>query len=154
MTQLLPRTAPVLRQVAQRVEEFDSDLSALIAEMFCFLDGVEGAVALAAPQIGVSKRVVVYDLHDGKHRGVMVNPIITSHSENARPVTEGCLSFPGQAWRVRRWMRVGTTHFDRFGHVHVKDWHFLGAQMVQHELEHLDGILLPDVAIRRVPAGR
>lgn len=145
---LVDGDALILTEPSWEVTEFDSEFAKIIAEMFLTLDD-SGGVALAAPQVGIPLRVVVYALPDGS-RGHMVNPKIVSRSKKTRAVTEGCLSFPGMYWRVRRYLSVGTTHQDRFGSVHARTWHGLGAQMVQHELDHLDGILLPSKALRQV----
>ncbi len=147
---LLAPDAPELRLPSLEVVDFDLDLVGVITTMYCLLDGTERAVGLAAPQMGVMRRVVVYDLGDGEERGVMVNPTVFSRSKKSRTVTEGCLSFPGMYWQVRRALSVTTTYQDRWGREHIKVWHGLGAQMVQHELDHLDGILLPDIAICQV----
>jgi peptide deformylase len=150
--QLVGPLNPALRTKAAMVVDYDAQLADLIAEMFEVLDSVDGAVALAAPQIGAMQRVVVYSLPFGKidNRGHMVNPTITRASAKKRLVTEGCLSFPDEFWRVRRAVSCTTAYVDRFGYAKVKEWHGLGAQMVQHELGHLDGVLLPDVAVARV----
>ncbi len=142
---------PALTVPAAKVEEFDARLADLIAEMYQLLDSIGArAAALAAPQVGISERVFVYSF-DGL-RGHMVNPTIVGTSAHRRPVTEGCLTFPDRLWRVKRYIRCQTTAFDRFGHVHVNDWAYFPAQVMQHEIDHLNGILLPDVALRQVPA--
>lgn len=132
----------------------DPDITALVAEMFLTLDEMSDAVALAAPQVGANYRIVVFDLGERGPRGHLINPVVLSTSRHQRAVTEGCLSFPGQLWRVRRSIRVDTTHLDKFGVRHTNEWSYFAAQMVQHELDHLDGVLLPDVALRKVASVR
>ena len=140
---------PGLLVPANPVTQFTQGTTELVAEMFGILDSIPGALALAAPQIDVPLRIVVYSLPEGP-RGYLINPVILDHSKHARPVTEGCLSFPDRQWRVRRFIRVTTVSVDHFGARRTHEWRFLGAQMVQHELEHLDGVLLPDVAVREL----
>lgn len=149
----MPPDDPALRMIADYVVDFEAMfLVELISEMYEVLDSIPQAVALAAPQIGTPLRVVVYDLNSDD-RGVLINPRITARSHKTRTVTEGCLTYPDEFWRVRRSPSVVAEWQDRFGRQHEGSWYGLGAQMVQHELDHLEGRLIPDYAIRKVFPG-
>lgn len=108
-----------------------------------------GGVGLAAPQVGVNKRIIVVslmkDYEDDNYRTiVMVNPVITAHSEATCSETEGCLSLPGESGEVTRWKSIDVEFFNVEGHkfsLHLED---LAARIVQHEIDHLDGVLFTD----------
>ncbi|GAB3560442.1 peptide deformylase [Spelaeicoccus albus] len=142
---------PVLHTRAAEVEAFDDDLEQLVADMFDTLDASNG-VGLAAPQIGVGKRIFVYDMQadDGTpRRGVFVNPrIATSKVPGTAPdkddEAEGCLSAPGEHFPLKRadWARVNGV--DQYGapvEIEARDWF---ARCMQHEYDHLDGKLYID----------
>ncbi|WP_426938514.1 peptide deformylase [Pseudarthrobacter sp. S3] len=139
---------PVLHHRAAEVEVFDDGLRALIADMFETNEAANG-VGLAAPQVGVGKRIFVYKYanHDGAPPiGVLVNPVLTlSKISGALPdpeeEEEGCLSFPGGAYPLKRaeWARV--EGFDGYGQpveFEATGWF---ARVLQHEYDHLDGKL-------------
>lgn len=139
---------PVLHRRAAEVETFDDDLRVLIADMFETNDAANG-VGLAAPQVGVGKRIFVYKFanDDGApDTGVVVNPVLTlSKVSGAVPdpdeEEEGCLSFPGEQYPLKRaeWARV--QGFD--GHGQPVNFEATGwfARVIQHEFDHLDGKL-------------
>lgn len=138
---LLAGDDPRLRQVSADVVLFDADLAHLLAQMYVGLDTHKGAIALAAPQVGVFQRVIVYSMADGR-RGHLVNPTFHSISNKKRRGREGCLSFPGKVWSVPRAVSVTVNALDRYGASKIVIGHGLMAQMLQHEIDHLDGILL------------
>jgi peptide deformylase len=139
---------PVLHRRASEVEVFDDELRTLIADMFETNDAANG-VGLAAPQIGVGKRIFVYKYandDDVPEQGVVVNPVLTlSKVSGALPDpdedVEGCLSFPGEYYPLQRaeWTRV--QGFD--GQGNPVDFEATGwfARILQHEFDHLDGKL-------------
>lgn len=138
---------PVLREPAAPVEAFDADLKALVDDMFETMDAEEGA-GLAAPQVGISKRVLVVDARrDGGGRNsrfALVNPEVVEASSEVDSAPEGCLSIPGVSEVVRRPSRVTVRGFDVEGEpIEVTAEALLG-RALQHEIDHLDGVLFID----------
>lgn len=149
---LVPPDDSILRQEALLVspaEFFAPELRQIAFDMEKFLRSMPGAIALAAPQVGISKQIISFALPDGRN-GTLVNPEITAHSKKRSSVTEGCLTFPGRYWQVWRYRSVEVTAYMPGGPMIRQGWQGLGAQMMQHEIDHLNGILLPDIAHRRV----
>src|SRR5437764_10110371 len=133
---------PVLRQRAREVDDVDDDLVTVVHGMYETMDFEEG-VGLAAPQVGVRKRLFTYDLHEGEGPGVVINPeIVERHGEVLSE--EGCLSVPGYRFEVVRSERVTMRGLDLEGNEIVLEGDDLLARMVQHEIDHLDGVLLLD----------
>lgn len=128
---------PCLYKVCRPVEKFDARLSELIDDMFDTLYDADG-VGLAASQIGVLRRVVVIDT--GDVRMELVNPEILEET-GTYGAMEGCLSFPGQSGYVERAEHVRVRAFDRHGEMHEYEADLLGARAVQHELDHLNGLV-------------
>jgi peptide deformylase len=130
---------PVLRHPADDVREFDADLARMAEDMFVTMYEAPG-VGLAAPQIGVQKRLFVYDIGDGQ-AGAVVNPRVTERS-GEWTYEEGCLSVPGLSWPIVRAAEVQLAARDLEGQeisMYATD---LLARVFQHEVDHLDGILL------------
>jgi peptide deformylase len=137
---------PVLRRKAEEVEAFDDDLRALVDDLFASMAVAEGA-GLAAPQIGVAKRVLVVDVRHvtGDHaRVALVNPRVVETSEEEDRDAEGCLSIPGVSELVTRPARVIVEGFDPAGEPIRVDADGLYSRALQHEVDHLDGILFID----------
>lgn len=140
---------PVLRTEAEAVpdEEFGDELLALVNDMFETMYAAEG-VGLAAPQIGISRRIFVVDTRDeedpnlGKY--ALVNPEIVEFSKQKEKEVEGCLSIPGLEEMVERPWAVKLVARDPQGNPVEMDAEALMARALQHELDHLDGILFPD----------
>ncbi len=129
---------PVLKQAAHDVDEVDGALHRLADDMIETMYEFEGA-GLAAPQVGVQKRLFVYDVGDGPV--VMVNPTI-AESDGEWYYDEGCLSIPGLRLGIVRPMRVHLRAMDLDGgEVSVEADEFL-ARVYQHEVDHLDGVLM------------
>ena len=129
---------PVLNQVTTTVENIDGRVAALAASMIETMYEAPG-VGLAANQIGVLKRLFVYDKGDGPV--VVVNPVIVE-SDGEWTYDEGCLSVPGLSWEITRANAVHLTGFDLDGNeIDVQTDEFEG-RIFQHELDHLDGVLL------------
>jgi peptide deformylase len=133
---------PVLKQRAREVEELGGDLATLVHGMFDTMEAEEG-VGLAAPQVGVRKRLFTYDLHEGDGPGVVINPEIVESSGEAVS-DEGCLSVPGFRFEIVRAERVTMRGLDLDGREIVLEGDDLLARMIQHEIDHLDGVLLLD----------
>jgi peptide deformylase len=131
---------PVLRQRATEVEEIDGKLARLADEMLTTMYEAPG-VGLAAPQIGVRKRLFVYDIHDGEGPHVVVNPQIVE-TDGEWAYEEGCLSVPGLAWEITRAKQVHLVGRDLDGNELSVEADELLARCFQHEMDHLDGVLL------------
>jgi len=129
---------PVLKQRAAEVTAFDGNLARLADDMLVAMHAAPG-VGLAAPQVGVQKRMFVYDVGDGP--GVIINPTI-SESSGEWTYEEGCLSVPGLSWPIVRPKEVHLTGYDLEGNeVSIEGDELLG-RLFQHEVDHLDGVLL------------
>jgi peptide deformylase len=129
---------PVLRERANDVTEIDGRLVKLIDDMFLTMYDAPG-VGLAAPQVGVQKRFFVYDTGDDPK--VLINPKITG-SDGEWYFEEGCLSIPGQHFEICRPKQIEVSGVDLSGNeVSFEADEFL-ARVIQHELDHLDGILM------------
>jgi peptide deformylase len=156
---------PRLKQVSEPVETFDEELKTLVANMFETMYAAHG-IGLAAIQIGVPKRVLVIDLQepdadadpedcgDGScghdHRPVkndprvFINPEILDPSDDHLPYNEGCLSIPEQYAEVERPSRIRARWRDVEGAVHEEEMEGLMAVALQHEMDHLEGVLFID----------
>jgi peptide deformylase len=131
---------PVLRTPAQPVVDFDKELRQLVKDLEETMIDAPGA-GLAAPQIGVGLRVFTYYVDDTL--GHLVNPSLDL-SEEEQDGEEGCLSFPGLAYDTKRALRVVAKGFDMHGEPVVIEGSELLARAIQHETDHLDGILFID----------
>ena len=131
---------PVLRQVAREIDDIDASLARLSAEMLTTMYEAPG-IGLAAPQIGVQKRLFVYDTGEGPQ--TIVNPVITE-TRGEWLYEEGCLSIPGLAWEIVRPKEIHLTGRDLDGDDVSVEADELAARLFQHELDHLDGVLLLD----------
>jgi peptide deformylase len=136
---------PVLRQKAAPVEAFDDTLRTLVADMFETMDAEDGA-GLAAPQIGVSLRVMVVDDRTGLREGrfAVINPTLRAVSSLEEAESEGCLSIPGVSEVVRRPAEVTVEGFDVEGRPVTVSGDGLRGRALLHELDHLDGVLFID----------
>ena len=132
--------SPVLRQHSEIVPSVDEDVRRLIADMFETMDAAKG-IGLAANQVGVARRVAVVDVDDD--RFVMVNPRIVE-TEGRASAEEGCLSIPEIYADVTRPDRVVLEALDAEGRPYRKEATGLKARAIQHEIDHLDGILFLD----------
>jgi peptide deformylase len=134
---------PVLRQRAAEVDDIDGRIARLVDDMIPTMHEAAG-LGLAAPQIGVQKRLFVYDLHDDQGPKVLVNPTI-SEARGEWVYEEGCLSVPGLHWEIVRPKEVHLTGWDLDGNEVSIEADELLARLFQHELDHLDGRLLVDL---------
>jgi peptide deformylase len=141
---------PLLKQVAAPVERFDEALRALVADMDDTMRSLNGA-GLAAPQIGVSQRVVIFELRENPRYPhvspvpytVLINPVLTPLGDEQEEGWEGCLSVPGMRGLVPRYRRLRYQGFDQQGAPIDRTVEGFHARVVQHEVDHLDGILYP-----------
>jgi peptide deformylase len=141
---------PLLRRVAAPVIRFDAELAALVADMDDTMRAASGA-GIAAPQIGVGLRVVIFELQDNPRYPqlspvpytVLVNPQLTVLDEQQEEGWEGCLSVPGLRGLVPRYRRLRYQGFDAAGRPLDRTVEGFHARVVQHEVDHLDGILFP-----------
>jgi len=150
--EILKMGDPRLLRVAQPVTEFDTDaLHVLVADMFDTMRAVNGA-GLAAPQVGVDLQLVIFgtDAPNPRYpdaplvpRTVLVNPVITPIGDEEEEGWEGCLSVPGLRGVVPRWARIRYTGFDPYGDPIDRTVDGFHARVVQHECDHLIGMLYP-----------
>ena len=135
---------PVLKQIAEPVEHVNKKLRALIDDMAETMYETEG-VGLAAPQVAVSKRIIVVDDHAGSGLIALINPEIT-HAEGSQVGPEGCLSVPGSFGDVERVDKITVKGIDPHNKkVTIKAEGFL-ARIFQHEIDHLEGHLFIEKA--------
>ncbi len=142
---------PLLLKEAQPVTEFNTpELDTLIADMFDTMHAQSGA-GLAAPQIGISKRVVIFGVEanprypeaESVPTTVLINPIIETIGESTDLGWEGCLSVPGMRGLVPRYTNIRYRGLNERGEVIERTASDFHARVVQHECDHLDGILYP-----------
>jgi peptide deformylase len=141
-------TAPdsILLKVAKPVTEFDVELSSLIEDMIRLMFDFQG-VGIAAPQVGDSLRVIVFMplIHSADYPmppRVLINPVIYDYSKNYIEDWEGCLSLPGQMVKIYRPLWVDVHAQDEDGNEFEERFEHLAARIVQHEINHLDGVLI------------
>lgn len=134
---------PVLRKETRHVDRFDSRLHALLEDMAETMYEAPG-VGLAAPQVGMLKKVVVYDSGNGIRE--LINPEITL-MEGEQIEIEGCLSVPGVYGTVKRPARIKYSYMDRNGKPHEGEAEEMEAVIISHETDHLHGILFTDKVI-------
>lgn len=142
---------PLLREVAAPVRKFGTDaLTALVRDMDDTMRALNGA-GLAAPQIGVSLRVVIFEVQSNPRYPqvapvpytVLVNPVLTPIGDEQEEGWEGCLSVPGLRGLVPRWRHLRYQGFDALGAPIDRTVEGFHARVVQHEVDHLDGVLYP-----------
>jgi len=134
---------PVLKQKAAEITDVDGNLARLADDMIVTLHEAAG-LGLAAPQVGVQRRLFVYHLQDEPDAKVIINPTI-SEARGEWTYEEGCLSVPGLSWEIVRPKEVHLTGYDLDGNEVSIEADELEARMFQHELDHLDGRLVLDV---------
>jgi len=140
---------PVLRERAHEVTEFDRGLRKLAKRMIRIMKDAPG-VGLAAPQVGVVQRLLVYDVDDDPR--VLVNPELGELSEETEESDEGCLSVPGVTMPVERAVSVRVRGLDEYGEAVDFVAEGFEARVIQHENDHLDGVLIVDRTSRSARA--
>ena len=141
---------PVLMAVAQPIEDPTApEIAALVADMVETMQDAPG-IGLAAPQVGVGKRLVIYSVPEGRDEAgagqpltVLINPVITVLDDTLEEGVEGCLSLPGMSGRVNRAKRIHVRALDLDGEVLDFEAENFHARVIQHECDHLDGVLYP-----------
>jgi peptide deformylase len=142
---------PRLREISKPVDKFDNELRTLVADMFETMYDAPG-IGLAAIQVGVPLRVLVIDLQEQEDEEsepvsnplIFINPEIVEHSDQDVPYTEGCLSVPDQYAEVDRPDRIKARWQDVDGTQHEEEIEGLLATCLQHEMDHLNGVLFID----------
>ena len=142
MAQFIIRTYgdPVLKSRASEVVNIDGSLARLVDDMVETMYAAPGT-GLAAPQVGVQKRLFVYDLHEGAGAKTLINPVI-SESRGEWEYEEGCLSVPGLYFPIVRPKEIHLVGYDLEGNEVSIEADEFEARVFQHELDHLDGRLL------------
>ena len=147
---ILTVPAPVLRKKAKPIERVDADLRRLMDDMLATMYDAPG-IGLAAPQIGVSRRLIVMDPAKDeapKSPIVMVNPEIVTRSEEMRTHEEGCLSIPDFTAEIERPAKTLVAYIDREGKKREAELEGIWSTLVQHEIDHLNGVLFIDYLSR------
>ena len=149
--EILKMGDPRLLRVAEPVREFGTpEMDELITDMFDTMHAANGA-GLAAPQIGVNLQLVIYGFKNNQRypdapavpETVLINPVLTPLSDEMEEQYEGCLSVPGLRGAVPRYTKLHYEGVDQFGLPIVRDAEGFHARVVQHEVDHLLGILYP-----------
>src|SRR5262245_61094676 len=141
---------PVLRKVAAPIERVDEELRRLADDMLATMYDAPG-IGLAAPQIGIARRLIVMDPAKDdapKTPLVMVNPEILERSEEMRTHEEGCLSIPDFIAELERPAKTRVSYIDRGGKKREADLEGIWSTLVQHEIDHLNGVLFIDYLSR------
>ncbi len=140
---------PILRERAPEVSVFDRGLRKLAKRMIAIMHDAPG-IGLAATQLGVLQRMLVYDVDDDPR--VLVNPVLSELSEEVDESDEGCLSVPGLTMPVARSLRVRVQGFDAYGEPVDFVAQDIEARVIQHETDHLNGVLIIDRTSRSARA--
>jgi peptide deformylase len=141
---------PALRMKAREVLDFDADLGGLVERMIRLMKDANG-VGLAATQVGILRRLFVFLPDPDSEPRAVVNPVVVARSDETETDTEGCLSLQGVRVPIERAVRVTVEGADESGGAVRLELEELAARAVQHELDHLDGVLILD---RTTPEAR
>jgi peptide deformylase len=134
---------PVLRERAHEIEEFSDDLRALADRMGRVMEDARG-VGLAATQLGLLRRILVFRAEEDDDLGVLINPVIVETSEETTTEGEGCLSLPEVHVPVERFSTIVVEGKDAQGEDVRLEAEGLRSRVIQHEIDHLDGVLIFD----------
>jgi len=135
---------PVLRKISDEVHEINESTRALIKDMFEIMEE-EGGIGLAAPQVGISKRIIVLSLKEKNfEKMALINPVIVSSSKETAFMEEGCLSIPGINADVQRSTKLIARGLTRSGKMVEITASNLLTRVLLHEIDHLDGVLFID----------
>ncbi len=140
---------PVLKTKAMAISRFDDELRTEVQRMGQLMDEALG-IGLAAPQVGISHRLLVYRVVQGGPLNVVINPAIEWSSKEDEWMEEGCLSLPAVHVEVERPVHVRVVAQDEHGEQQIIEASGLEARVIQHEMDHLDGVLILD----RTPRGQ
>lgn len=141
MLKILTEKEKLLRKTAKRVAKIDDSIRNLCAAMIQTMIENHG-VGLAAPQVGISKQIVIA-LIDSVPKA-FINPEIISHSKKMEICEEGCLSVPGKTVPKNRYKTIKIKYRNLAGHPKIEEFKGLNARILQHEIDHLRGILIID----------
>ena len=144
LLEILTVPNPLLKRKSEKVEKIDDALRKTLDDMLETMYEAPG-VGLAAPQVGLLKRMVVIDVspeNAPKNPYKMINPVIVSHSDETVMHDEGCLSVPGISCEIERWSWVKVKCFDENFNEVIREGDGLFGRCMQHEIDHLDGITL------------
>lgn len=132
---------PILKKTVDPVFDFDPvELNKTVIQMYDMMSRMEGA-GLSGPQVGLNARIITFqDFENGKSEAYMINPVILA-KEGEIEEWEGCLSFPGVSVKVKRAEKVKVEYQTSDGEVHTTEYDGFTARILQHEIEHLDGIV-------------
>jgi peptide deformylase len=153
LREIVTLPAPVLRRKAHKVTVFDKDFTTLVDDMIETMRAAPG-VGLAAPQVGISSRLIVIEYGDDEDEKIpkklyaVANPEIVEASEEKEKANEACLSIPGLIGEVERNCKIVVKGYNRLGKpikIKAEGWM---ARIFQHEIDHLDGIVYTDRATR------
>ena len=147
MLRILKDNHPILKQVAEPVKEITPELKKLATNMLATMR-IENGVGLAAPQVGESICLIVFDCvnttFNANDSGIMFNPKILETSKEVKTDIEGCLSYPGETCKVTRPVKIKVEYLDLAGRTMVRSFSGLSARIVQHEMDHLLGVTMQD----------
>ncbi len=136
----------ILKKVSKKIEVIDDKIKILAEDMFDTMHKFDG-LGLAGVQVGILKRIIVIDLYDGESKFALINPEIVSVGEEQVEIEEGCLSFPYQFGKVKRYSKVTVKAQDLDGNNVTLEAEGLLAQALQHEIDHLNGEVFKDKII-------
>ena len=144
---------PRLKQISEPVEQFDSSLQDFVNVLERTLDSSPGGVGIAAPQVAHLNRIVIVDVsvkENIKHHGrlILVNPEILDW-EGMQKGREGCMSVPDYTGNVIRAKKIKLKAYDQFGNINHYECEGYEARAIQHEIDHLDGIVFLDRLVSR-----
>lgn len=143
---------PRLRLASKKIQTFDSSLQLLAREMYDIMARADG-IGLAAAQVGTLIRLLIVREDDERQYSVFCNPVITYFSKKKTAIEEGCLSIPGVMGFVERSAKIRLTYQDLAGAPHQEKAGGLRAIVLQHEIDHLNGILILDRTIQITKGG-
>ena len=145
---------PILRSTAERIEDLTSEIKTFAYDLLECMRLYEG-VGLAAPQIGKSWRIIATTQRKNKKRDeqlsgevVMINPEIIEASSKIFFSDEACLSLPWEQWTVQRSKKITVSYYDPEGRKHTRKFEDFNAAIIQHEIDHIDGVLFIDKIIK------
>ena len=144
---------PRLKQISSPVEKFDDSLRNFIRDLADTMENGPGCVGIAAPQVGKFERIVIIDLsskpkNPNQGRLILINPVIKEESGKSIG-REGCLSVPDYTGNISRSKKITLSAFDETGKAHSYEMKGFEARVVQHEIDHLDGLLFLDRLVSR-----
>jgi len=145
---------PVLKKKSKKIVRFDDEIQEFAETLVALMYAYDG-VGLAASQIGNNIQMIAVTEHKNNKRGeilrayVLVNPEIIEKSPTTVLWEEACLSLPGMTGKVKRYQRIKVRFFDPWGKQHIKKVSGFNARIIQHELDHLEGVLFVEKVVKK-----